>query len=161
MQALGGTIQIPETYVTSPSSHVRIANHPESVPGATPIIVVTLNRPEKLNAFTGEMIADLEAFFRVVNRDSRVKVVVLTGAGRAFSAGIDLNLDSKAPADLPLTEVRGIGIRLRARTKKKQIRDIGGRLALAMYNCTKTIIVAYNGLAVGIGMTSTLAAGIR
>ncbi len=145
MNALGGTIQIPEAYVTSPISHVRIANYPESASGTTPIIVVTLNRPEKLNAFTGEMIADLEAFFRVVDRDSRVKVVVLTGAGRAFSAGIDLSLDSMAPVDLPATEVR----------------DIGGRLALAMYNCTKTIIVAYNGLAVGIGMTSTLAAGIR
>jgi len=145
MQALGGKIEVPETYVTSPDSHIRITNYPESASGATPIIVVTLNRPEKLNAFNLEMISGLEAFFRVVDRDRRVKAVVLTGSGRAFSAGIDLSLDSKAPADIPVTEVR----------------DIGGRLALAMYNCTKTIIVAYNGLAVGIGMTSTLAAGIR
>lgn len=146
MQALGEKIEIPESYITPPQSHVRIANHPQSVTtGVTPILVLTLNRPDKLNAFTGEMIRDLESFFRVVNYDSRVKVVILTGAGRAFSAGIDLSLDSRAPTHLPPTEVR----------------DVGGRLALAMYNCTKTIIVAYNGLAVGIGMTSTLAAGIR
>ncbi|KAJ9607375.1 hypothetical protein H2200_008448 [Cladophialophora chaetospira] len=145
MNALGGTVEVPETYVTPPDSHVRISNYPESPGGATPIILVTLNRPEKLNAFTGRMIESLESFFRVVTHDRRVKAVVLTGSGRAFSAGIDLSLDSKAPADLPLSEVR----------------DIGGRLALAMYNCTKTIILAYNGLAVGIGMTSTLAAGIR
>ena len=145
MQALGGIVEVPETYTTSPQSHVRISNHPETASGVTSIIVVTLNRPEKLNAFTGEMIASLESFFRVVDRDTRVKAVVLTGAGRAFSAGIDLSLEQMAPTDIPPTAVR----------------DIGGRLALAMYNCTKTIIVAYNGLAVGIGMTSTLAAGIR
>jgi enoyl-CoA hydratase/carnithine racemase len=145
MQALGGKIEIPETYTTPSDSHVRITNYPESAAGATPIIVVTLNRPEKLNAITGDMILSLESFFRVVDRDSRVKVVVLTAVGRAFCAGIDLSLDSRAPADIPPMEVR----------------DMGGRLALAMYNCSKTVIVAYNGLSVGIGMTSTLAAGIR
>jgi enoyl-CoA hydratase/carnithine racemase len=145
MQALSGTVEIPATYSNSPQSQVRIANYPESASGVTPIVVLTLNRPDKLNAFTIEMISTLESFFRVVDRDSRVKAVILTGTGRAFSSGIDLTLDSSAPTDIPPTEVR----------------DVGGRLALAMFNCTKTIIVAYNGLAVGIGMTSTLAAGIR
>ena len=145
MHAHGGIIEIPESYTTSPQSHVRISNYPESAGDVTSILVVTLNRPDKLNAFTNEMITDLESFFHVVDRDSRVKVVVLTGAGRAFSSGIDLTLEIRAPAELSPTEIR----------------DIGGRLALAMFNCSKTIIVAYNGLAVGIGMTSTLAAGVR
>ena len=145
MQAPSPTIQIPGTYTTPADSQVQIQNHPASANGVMPILVVTLNRPDKLNAFTGEMILKLETFFRVVDLDSRVKVVVLTGAGRAFSAGIDLTGDNAAPKETPLGEIR----------------DIGGRLALAMYNCSKTVIVAYNGLAVGIGMTSTLAAAIR
>ncbi|KIY03381.1 uncharacterized protein Z520_00072 [Fonsecaea multimorphosa CBS 102226] len=139
------TIHIPSTYTTPADAHVRVTNHPESASGVTPILIVRLNRPEKLNSFTGEMITGLESFFRVVDHDSRVKVVILTGTGRAFSAGIDLNLDAAPPRDIPLTDIR----------------DTGGRLALAMYNCSKTVIVAYNGLSVGIGMTSTLAAGIR
>ena len=145
MQAPSSQIEIPETYTTSQDNHVRITNYPESAKAVTPIILVTLNRPEKLNALTTDMILQLESFFRLVDRDSRVRVVVLTGAGKAYSAGIDLSLDASAPKDIPPSEIR----------------DVGGRLALAMYNCSKTIIVAYNGLSVGIGMTSTLAAAIR
>ena len=106
---------------------------------------MTLNRPEKLNAFSIEMINALEDFFATVDVDDRVKVIILTGAGRAFSAGIDLSQDATAGKSLPT----------------RDLRDPGGTLALAMYNSTKTIIVAYNGLSVGIGMTSTLAAAIR
>ena len=140
------TIPIPKTYVNPPDSHVQISNHPDSAPGVTPIQIVRLNRPEKLNAITGVMIASLIEFFVTVSVDDRVKVVVLTGTGKAFSAGIDLNGDvSQEKNRIPPTEMR----------------DPGGTLALAMFNCTKPIIVAYNGLAVGIGMTSTLAAAIR
>jgi enoyl-CoA hydratase/carnithine racemase len=71
---------------------------------------------------------------------------MLTGAGdKAFSAGIDLKLDMSMQKNRPV----------------RDLRDPGGVLALAMFNCSKTIIVAYNGLSVGIGMTSTLAAAIR
>lgn len=139
------TVSIPKTYTTPRDAHLRISNYPESSVAVTPILIVTLNRPEKLNAFTGEMISGLAGFFNVVNHDKRVKVVILTGAGSAFSAGIDLNMDARVPKEVPISEIR----------------DIGGRLALAMFNCSKTVIVAYNGLAVGIGMTSTLAAAIR
>jgi enoyl-CoA hydratase/carnithine racemase len=124
---------------------VRLTNYPESATCVTPIIVLTLNRPEKFNAMTGEMIESMETFFRQVDLDSHVKCVVMTGAGKAFCSGIDLNLNITAERQMPTAELR----------------DIGGRLALAMFNCSKTVIVAYNGLAVGIGMTSTLAAGIR
>ncbi|PGG95245.1 hypothetical protein AJ79_10170 [Helicocarpus griseus UAMH5409] len=139
------TIQLPESYTTPADSELRIINHPESPPSVNPIIILTLNRPEKYNAMTVGMIESLERTLQLVDLDKRVKCVVLTGAGKAFCSGIDLNPDATAGKKMPVAEFR----------------DIGGRLALAMYNCSKTIIAAYNGLAVGIGMTSTLAAGIR
>jgi enoyl-CoA hydratase/carnithine racemase len=80
-----------------------------------------------------------------VTVDDRVKVIIFTGTGRVFSAGIDLKSDASTVKNIPV----------------RMVRDPGGTLALAMYNCTKTIIVAYNGMSVGIGMTSTLAAAIR
>ena len=141
----GKVVAIPETYVTTPSSHVRITNYPESAFGVTPIQIAALNRPEKLNAFTIGMINALARFISTIDVDDRVKVVIITGIGKAFSAGIDLNADTTRVNNAPSAEVR----------------DPGGTLALAMYNCSKVIIVAYNGLSVGIGMTSTLAAAIR
>jgi enoyl-CoA hydratase/carnithine racemase len=139
-------IELPQTYVTSPDSHIRVTNYPDSNHGVTPILIVTLNRPQKLNAITEAMIHTLIALFKTVNIDTRVKAVILTGAGKAFSAGIDLTMDTSKTRDiLPPSEMR----------------DPGGTLALAMFNCSKPVIVAYNGLSVGIGMTSTLAAAIR
>ena len=139
------TIAVPSTYVTAPDAHIKIGNYPASPSGVTPIQIVTLNRPNKLNAITLDMINSLEKFISTVDVDDRVKIVIITGAGKAFSAGIDLNDDASQYKDLPVSDLR----------------DPGGWLALAMYNCSKTVIVAYNGLSVGIGMTSTLAAGIR
>lgn len=141
----GDVIQVPESYVTASDSHIRISNHPESAKDVTPIQIVALNRPDKLNAITLDMLEKLIAFFTAVNVDDRVKVVILTGIGRVFSAGIDLKGDSSMVKNMPVNVVR----------------DPGGTLALAMYNCSKVVMVAYNGLSIGIGMTSTLAAGIR
>lgn len=139
------TIKLPRSYVTSADAPVKITNYPETAEGVTPIQIATLNRPQKLNAITLGMISDLEQFITTVDVDERVKVVIITGAGKAFSAGIDLNDDASQHKNQPASELR----------------DPGGWLALAMYNCSKMIIVAYNGLSVGIGMTSTLAAAIR
>jgi enoyl-CoA hydratase/carnithine racemase len=140
------TIPIPRTYVTAQDSHVRVTNYPEAASGVTPIQVVIMNRPDKLNAITGEMINTLTGLLATYDVDDRVKVIILTGAGdKAFSAGIDLKLDMSMQKNRPV----------------RDLRDPGGVLALAMFNCSKTIIVAYNGLSVGIGMTSTLAAAIR
>jgi enoyl-CoA hydratase/carnithine racemase len=70
----------------------------------------------------------------------------LTGAGtKTFSAGIDLTIDMNTQKSRPV----------------RDLRDPGGALVLAMFNCRETTIVAYNGLSVGIGMTSTLAAAVR
>lgn len=139
------TITLPRSYATPKDAPIKITNYPETAEGVTPIQIATLNRPEKLNAITIGMINDLERFISTVDVDERVKIVIVTGAGKAFSAGIDLNDDASQFKNQPASELR----------------DPGGWLALAMYNCSKTIIVAYNGLSVGIGMTSTLAAAIR
>ena len=137
---------MPKTYVNAADSHIRVENYPASVPDVTPIQIATLNRPDKLNAITGQMIQFLIDFLTAVDVDDRVKAVIITGAGKAFSAGIDLSMSNGfAGKKIPVGELR----------------DPGGTLALAMFNCTKPIIVAYNGLSVGIGMTSTLAAAIR
>lgn len=138
-------IKIPNTYVTSPEAYIRVTNYPESASEVTPIQVVTLNRPNKLNAINGDMIDSLISFYTTVTVDDRVKAIVVTGSGKAFSAGIDLTMDTSRAKDTPVAETR----------------DPGGSLALAMFRCTKPIIVAYNGLAVGIAMTSTLAAAVR
>jgi enoyl-CoA hydratase/carnithine racemase len=138
-------IPVPHTYMTAADSHIRVSNYPESAAGVTRIQIVTLNRPNVLNAITLDMINTLETFFTTVDVDERVKVIILTGAGSVFCAGIDLNIDTSKEKHLPV----------------RDLRDPGGTLALAMFNCSKTTIVAYNGLSVGIGMTSTLAAAIR
>lgn len=140
------TIPVPHTCVNSPGSHIQVSNYPESAVGVTPIQIIRLNRPDKLNAITRGMIEALIDFFSTVDMDERVKVVIFTGTGRAFSAGIDLNGDFSQEKN---------------NMRPSEMRDPGGTLALAMFNCSKPIIVAYNGLAVGIGMTSTLAAAIR
>ncbi|KAM0740676.1 hypothetical protein ACQRIT_005860 [Beauveria bassiana] len=143
---MAAEISIPESYKTSAESEIRVTNYPESATqSVTPILIATLNRPSKLNAITGRMITDLITLFETVTVDDRVKAVIVTGAGKAFSAGIDLSMDTTKLKD----EATG------------QMRDPGGTLALAMFNCSKPVIVAYNGLSVGIGMTSTLAAAIR
>ncbi len=140
-------ITIPASYVTEASSEILVTNYPPSSAEVTPIQIVTLNRPKKLNAITSTMITTLITLFRTVNLDDRVKVVILTGAGdKAFSAGIDLSMDTS---------------KLKDTVPPKLMRDPGGTLALSMLDCSKPIIVAYNGLSVGIGMTSTLAGTIR
>ncbi|TQV91998.1 enoyl-CoA hydratase/isomerase family protein [Cordyceps javanica] len=139
------TVEIPQVYATSAEGEIKVSNYPEAAPGVTPILIVTLNRPKKLNAITGNMIIALIKLFETVTVDDRVKAVIVTGAGKAFSAGIDLSMDTSKLQNEPVGEMR----------------DPGGTLALAMFNCSKPVIVAYNGLAVGIGMTSTLAAAIR
>ena len=141
------TMAVPNTYVTPADSPIEITNHPESASRVTPIQIVSLNRPNKLNAITIEMINLIIQFLTTVERDDRVKVIVLTGKGKAFSAGIDLNSDT--------SQLKNDNVSV------ANIRDPGGTLALAMYSSSKVIIVAYNGLSVGIGMTSTLAAAIR
>ncbi|KAH8704189.1 hypothetical protein BGW36DRAFT_370841 [Talaromyces proteolyticus] len=75
-------IPIPESHVNSVESNVRITNCPESASGVTPIQVVTLNRPNKRNAITDDMVFDLIAYFSAAEVDERVRAIILTGIGK-------------------------------------------------------------------------------
>lgn len=127
------------------------------------ILTLTLDRPDQLNAFTPTMCAELEDAFRRVNHDDTVAAVVVTGAGRAFCAGMDL---SAAGNVFGLDETQQPGVAdLVERFEDPEIvngvRDTGGRVTLAIYDCVKPVIAAINGPAVGIGATMTCAMDVR
>jgi enoyl-CoA hydratase/carnithine racemase len=113
------------------------------------VLTITLNRPERLNAWTQTMGQELIAAFDRADADDEVRVVVVTGAGRGFCAGADLAQggdtfdwrERKADGPVP--------------------RDGGGRFTLRVFECLKPIIAAINGPAVGVGATMTLPMDIR
>jgi enoyl-CoA hydratase/carnithine racemase len=110
------------------------------------ILTITLNRPDRLNAWTETMAQELIAAFDRADSDDEVRVVIITGAGRAFCAGADLERGGETfnrgdAADAP--------------------RDNGGRFTLRVFESTKPVIAAVNGPAVGVGVTMTLPMDIR
>jgi enoyl-CoA hydratase/carnithine racemase len=127
------------------------------------VLTLTLNRPEQLNAFTVEMAHELIDAFTRASDDDGVRAVVVTGAGRAFCAGMDLSSEgnvfgldeSQQPTLADLNE------RLDDPVIRDGVRDTGGRVALAIFDCKKPVIAAINGAAVGIGATMTLPMDIR
>jgi enoyl-CoA hydratase/carnithine racemase len=127
------------------------------------ILTLTLNRPEQMNAFTVEMANELVHAFRRASEDDAVKAIVVTGSGRAFCAGMDLSVpgnvfgldESQRPTLDDMEE------RLNDPAIVKGVRDTGGRVTLAIYDCKKPVIAAINGAAVGIGATMTLAMDVR
>jgi enoyl-CoA hydratase/carnithine racemase len=121
------------------------------------VATVTLNRPEKLNAFNTQMMRDLIAMFDVTDGDDAVRAVIVTGAGRAFCAGADLS----AGAQTFDYAARGDGESLAARTREGVQRDGGGLLTLRIFDSLKPVIAAVNGAAVGVGATMQLAMDIR
>lgn len=126
------------------------------------VLVVTLSRPHQLNAFTAAMSDELVDVFEQANDADDVRVVVVTGAGRAFCAGMDLRTsgnvfgldESRHPT---LEDVAG---RI-AEPNMRGVQDLGGRVALAIFDCKKPVIAAINGAAVGVGATMTLPMDIR
>ncbi|HUZ12436.1 MAG TPA: crotonase/enoyl-CoA hydratase family protein [Caulobacteraceae bacterium] len=120
------------------------------------IATVTLNRPERLNAFTTQMMSDLIAAFDITDADDAVKAVIVTGAGRGFCAGADLS----AGADTFNRDARREPAREEGRVGDI-VRDGGGRLTLRIFDSLKPVIAAVNGAAVGVGATMQLAMDIR
>ncbi|MBP6701129.1 MAG: crotonase/enoyl-CoA hydratase family protein [Halioglobus sp.] len=127
------------------------------------ILTLTLNRPEQLNSFTVEMANELIDAFNRASDDDEVRAIVVTGAGRAFCAGMDLSAAGN---------VFGLDERLHPTMEDMHthlddpqmiisVRDTGGRVTLAIYDCKKPVIAAINGAAVGIGATMTCAMDIR
>ncbi len=127
------------------------------------VLVLTLDRPDQLNAFTVTMADELVDAYDRAGADDRVRAVVVTGRGRAFCAGMDLSVDgnvfgldeSLQPTMADLHE------RLDDPEVVAGVRDTGGRVSLAVYRCTKPVIGAINGAAVGIGATMTLPMDVR
>jgi len=120
------------------------------------VATVTLNRPEKLNAFNTQMMRDMIAVFDLTDADDAVRCVIVTGAGRAFCAGADLS----GGGETFDYEKRG-GEAMAARTVDGLQRDGGGLLTLRIFDSLKPVIAACNGAAVGVGVTMQLAMDIR
>jgi enoyl-CoA hydratase/carnithine racemase len=117
------------------------------------VMEITLNRPDRLNAWTARMGHELIAAFDAADADDAVRAVIVTGAGRGFCAGADLagggdTFDSRRRAE---STPGGDGVP----------RDGGGQLTLRIFECTKPVIAAVNGPAVGVGATMTLPMDIR
>jgi enoyl-CoA hydratase/carnithine racemase len=125
------------------------------------IATVTLNRPAALNSFTDAMEASLLDVLERCDRDDNVRVVILTGAGRAFCSGMDLG-DSDATFESWRTSADAPpGTQFDAGEEFPVRRDGGGRVVLALFALNKPVIAAVNGHAVGVGITMTLPADIR
>jgi len=127
------------------------------------ILTLTLNRPESMNAFTVEMANELIKAFNEASEDDNVRVIVVTGAGKAFCAGMDLSVAGNVfglNEDLEPT-LEDMNNKLDDPTIFQGVRDTGGRVTLAIYDCKKPVIAAINGAAVGIGATMTCAMDIR
>ena len=127
------------------------------------VATLTLNRPDQLNAFDLTMARELERFFLTDARSDDVRAVVVTGAGRAFCAGMDLTREGNVfGLDESLTPTPE---EFRAHYDEPPyqdgLRDTGGRVTLAIHALPKPVIAAINGAAVGIGATMTLAMDIR
>jgi enoyl-CoA hydratase/carnithine racemase len=127
------------------------------------ILTLTLDRPDELNAFTVEMADELVAAFERASADDDVRAVVVTGRGRAFCAGMDLSVGGNVfgldeDQEPTLSDLHD---RLDDPAVLTGVRDTGGRVTLAIYACTKPVIAAINGPAVGIGATMTLAMDVR
>ncbi len=112
------------------------------------VLTITLDRPDRLNAYTETMQRELLEAFDRADADDDVRAVVVTGAGRAFCAGADL---SGGESTFDWRERGGDG----------PPRDGGGRVTLRIFDCTKPVIAAINGAAVGVGATMTLPMDVR
>ena len=116
------------------------------------ILTITLNRPDHMNSYTIQMEKDLIAAFDMADEDDQVGAIIITGAGRAFCAGMALTTEEN-----PF----GLDESVSPEDEPEKIRDSGGRLTLRIYDCKKPVIAAINGAAVGIGITMTCAMDVR
>lgn len=127
------------------------------------ILTLTLDRPEQLNAFTVQMANELIDAFNRASEDDEVRAIVVTGAGRAFCAGMDLSVEGNVfGLDEGLRPtLDDVSSNMEDPEYIRSVRDTGGRVTLAIYECKKPVIAAINGAAVGIGATMTCAMDIR
>jgi enoyl-CoA hydratase/carnithine racemase len=112
------------------------------------VLTITLNRPERLNAWTAQMGQELRAAFDRADLDDEVRAIIVTGAGRGFCAGADLASG-------------GDTFDYRKHESAGPVRDNGGEFTLRVFESTKPVIAAINGPAVGVGATMTLPMDVR
>lgn len=117
-----------------------------------PVLTITLNRPDKLNAFTFTMMRELIDAFDRADADDDVRAVIVTGAGRGFCAGADL---AAGDSTFDYRDTSG------KEAKLQDARDGGGLVALRIFRSNKPVIAAVNGPAVGVGVTMTLPMDVR
>ncbi len=115
------------------------------------ILTITLNRPDKLNAFTGVMLREIIDAMDRADADDDVRVIIFTGAGRGFCAGADL---SRGASTFNMAEREGEG-------PVDEWRDGGGLVSLRLFESKKPLIAAVNGPAAGVGVTMQLPMDIR
>lgn len=126
------------------------------------ILTITLNRPDKLNAFTATMMTEMIDAFQRANKDDDVRAIIVTGAGRAFCAGADLSAGANTFNAQNRSEKAGVGTKNGdVDWSDERVRDGGGRVTLEIFECLKPVIAACNGPAVGIGATMQCAMDIR
>ena len=137
-------LDLPSSYAALPFEQIRVSHVPESSKEVTPVVVLTLYRPKNYNAFTEVLMRECERAFELFDVDDRVKCIVITGSGRMFCAGADLDIGFSHGKE-PIRDHR----------------DGGGRVSLAIHRCRKPTIGAIQGSAVGVGITMTLPMTIR
>lgn len=117
--------------------------------------VITLNRPDKMNSWTMPMIDEMMEALNIIEQDDSIRAAVLTGAGKAFSSGFDMDelVKQKMTGEVPWAETNG-GLKIRNKNTTDSI-------VLGLSNLSKPIIAAINGAALGIGFSYTLACDIR
>ena len=118
------------------------------------VLTLTLNRPERMNAFNSRMCDELISAFDRADADDDIKVVIVTGSGRAFCAGSDLEKGGDTwnkHADYIAAQS----------SSDRYVGDGGGRITRRIYDFNKPVIAEINGAAVGVGLTMTLAMDIR
>lgn len=137
-------IKLPQNYAELPFTQIKVSHVPESSSEVTPVVLLTLYRPNKYNAFTLTMMRELEHAYTLFDIDDRIKCIVQTGHGKMFCAGADLDSGFVGGQE-----------------SIRDHRDGGGRVVMAINRCRKPTIGAVNGSAVGIGITMTLPMNIR
>lgn len=142
------TIQLPDSYAKYTEQNltqIKLSHHPASSPTVTPVILLTLYRPKNNNAFTRTMSDEICTAYTILDRDPRVKAIVMTGHGRMFCAGADLEQ----------------GFSKFGSSKPDDDKATGNDMVDALSTCRKLTIAAVNGPAVGVGITFTLPMSIR
>ncbi|KAF5014391.1 hypothetical protein F66182_14640 [Fusarium sp. NRRL 66182] len=143
--------ELPISYAKLPTKSIKLSHVPADSPTVTKVVMVTLYRPTKYNAWTSEMAQELRTVYNLFNVDDRVRAIVLTGYGKMFCAGADLEIGFATNDSKDEFEPGGA----------RDHRDGAGWVTMAMHRCRKPTVVAINGSAVGVGITCTLPAAIR